>query len=64
MEAQPGGQERVLRAAGAGGLASGAALVTHIVADVSLRAALAAASLIVMTPRGGRPVPSWMAGGR
>ncbi|MDQ7842427.1 MAG: hypothetical protein QN141_03475 [Armatimonadota bacterium] len=43
-----GGQERVLRAAGAGGLAGGAALVTHIVGGVSLRAALAAAILIVV----------------
>ncbi|HXF82149.1 MAG TPA: hypothetical protein VNN19_05300 [bacterium] len=48
METQPGGQERVLRAAGAGGLASGAALVTHIVGGISLRAALAAAGLIVI----------------
>jgi len=48
MDPKSGGQDRVLRAAGVGGLASGAALVTHIVGGVSLRAALATAILIVI----------------
>lgn len=47
MQLETGGGRSLLRITGAGGLMSGAALVTHIVGGVSLRAALVTAALIV-----------------